>query len=283
MKSLLISILYAFLLTSCSISYYFKGKDIQKNQTKLSRQFDKALIQFDKAKDNSKIFTQLKQTNVSEDFMKKFSATMNNCYSYRDKIKNLKRENQRAYKKLKINPKIKYTEKDKKYVEIKKYYDSLKPFEKKTQAVFDDAKDACEKPSVLLKNKEIKSLNAKTVYKKFQAHKKSLISTMKKVKKQMSKFTSKVKKSSLKNKKKILEKISEINPILSRIKKQSLNVDKEVSVLEKAYGQKGPILVSPGTVAHKMIEQLESQVVEYNSLIKNYDLKINEINQLVKE
>lgn len=48
-----------FVISSCTISYYYKGKDLYKNEAKLNKQFDKALDQFKQFEEQSKIFTQL--------------------------------------------------------------------------------------------------------------------------------------------------------------------------------------------------------------------------------
>lgn len=271
------------ILTSCTISYFYKGKDLDKNQNKLIKQFNKTLSQFDKAKDNTKVFKQLKSAQVSDKTLTDFSSAMKKCFSYRDQIKALRDDRINNYKKLGINKKKKYSQKDKKYKEIQKYIDSHKPFQAKAEKVFDQTNEACKRPSSVLKELGIKSLDAKALYKKFQGHKKNLKKTASKVKKQVKKFSKKLRKSKHKNKKKIQKKISEIDPILQKLQKQSNILDKHITELEKKYGKKGPILIAKGTLASKKIELLEVQTQNYNKIVSEYDKKIKEINKLVKD
>ena len=272
-----------FILTSCTISYFYKGKDLEKSQQKMISQFNKSIKQFDQFNDNNKVFQQLKKAQVDEFFLSNFSSAMKKCYGYKTKIISLRDERINIYKKLGINKKKKYSKKDKKYKEIQKYIDSKKPFQKSANAIFDKANLACKEPNNLLKNQDIKSLDAKVLYAKFQEHKKNLTNTVKKVRSQTSKYKKKVKDSKHKNKKKIYKKLGEINPILVKIEKQTLVLDKHISDLKKEYGKKGPIITMKGTLAHKKIVLLQEQIKSYQYFINQYDKKIKEINKLVKD
>ena len=107
------------LLSACSISYYYKGKDLEKNQTKLNRELDKSIKQFDKVKESKAIYQQLLKSSVKPAVQKSFATSIDKCISYQDQVIQLKKERNIQYKQLKIQRKKNYQEKDKSYPKIK--------------------------------------------------------------------------------------------------------------------------------------------------------------------
>lgn len=270
------------LLSACSISYYYKGKDLEKNQTKLNRELDKSIKQFDKVKESKAIYQQLLKSSVKPAVQKSFATSIDKCISYQDQVIQLKKERNIQYKQLKIQRKKNYQEKDKNYPKIKAYIESHQDFEAKANKLFKEIKQVCNKPSEILKDEKLKLLDAKAVYNSFQKHKKELTKTDVKIKNSLRKFEKKLKLSNHKNKKKIFKELAELKTILKKIKSQNALLDMEITKLEKAYGKKGKILIAPGTQAFKSTTFLEEQISQYNQIIKEYDKQIKVINKLVK-
>lgn len=274
--------LLLFVLSSCAISYYFKGKDLHKNEAKLNKHFDKALNQFKQFEEQSKIFTQLQLAEVPKSFIKEFKQSADKCLQYKNNIIKLKKDRARAFKNLGIHRKKNYSQKDKKYKQIEKFNESNKALQKKVNTVFKSASIACQEPGKIINKNGIRILDAKEVYKNFQNHLTQLNRSESKMNKQIKKLKSLLKKRRHPNKKKIFKKLNELNQIMYEIKAESKNVNLEIKKLNKSYGKSVPIVIAKGTQAYKSMESLRLQTVKYNQLIKNYDQKVKEINKALK-
>ena len=164
---------------------------------------------------------------------------------------------------------------------MKSFVDGFKSYEKKLKGIMNKTRQDCEKPNQLVEKYDIKVLDSDSLYNQFSNHKEELQNTVVKVKKSNSKFENDVKRSKIRNKKKVLAKLNELKIILGQIESEVLIVDKEFKDLKAQYGKSKRIAVVRGTPAHDATVKLEKKIKIYNQLLTRYENKQNEIRKLV--
>lgn len=270
-------------LTSCAISYYYKGKDIDNAHKKSNKQVDKALKNFDQIKQVEDALAYLKKSKFDPKATEEISHQVKECKDYRPKIDQARKSRNTKYKRLKISRKKKYQEKDKKYQKIKAFIDSNKTYSKNLEALFKAAETECGKIEKLISQYDIKILNANDLHQKFGRHKKDLRKTEKKIAKSMEKFKKQLSQSNHKNKNKINNELKELDKILVQIKAKVVVLDQQITRLKKSYGTKGALPVAKGTMAFDATQELEKNVAQYNQILKSYKKRQDNIKKLVDD
>lgn len=277
-------ILILLILSSCTLTYYYRVKDIDNNNNKMNKEINKSLKTFNKLNDIDDVILKMEKSSFpnKKQIISEVKGLRAKCYAHKDRIQALQNERLAEYKSLKISRKKKYSQKDSKYSEIQAYIDSHKDFEAKINTEVKSTNNDCNKIEKGFEKFGVKLMNANVMFSKFESHKKELISSDKKITKQLRKFEKQVKNSKHKNKKKIQTKLKEVRPLLSEVKAQANNIGLDVTKLKKLYGDKGNIPVVKGSEAFKALENLSEKTGNYSNLISKFNGLTSEINELTK-
>lgn len=162
-----------FLLSACTISYYYKGKDLDKNHRKVNNQINKSLKNFDNINQVDPIVEKIKNSEFvgKKAFLKDIKTVKSKCLNHKYRIKAAQGQRNTQYAKLRINKKKKYTNKNKNYKGIKKYINTHEAYSKKIEKFFKQAKTDCGQLSTIFKKYDVKMMNANKLYSKFLASK----------------------------------------------------------------------------------------------------------------
>lgn len=271
------------ILTSCTISYYYKGKDLHKAHNKSNKQVDKVIRQFDKVDEFKRVFAQMETSKLPTGVKNELRGGIKRCTDFRTQIKTEQNKRNAYFRQLNIRKNKKYVKKDNNYSQVKAFADSFDSYGDKLKSLVDQAESTCKKPNEIITKYDIKILSADSLYRKFDQHKKELEKSVRQVRKKKASFTEKVKKSKHKNKGKILTKIKEIGGLLREINGQVVVLDKEVSSLKKQYGSIKQLVVAKGTKAYAATKKLEGNIGKYNQILKRFENTTKEINRLGRE
>lgn len=278
-------LIFLLFLSSCTISYYYKGKDIVKNQNKIDKQITKSLKNFDQINRVDTVVNKLKKSEFKDKnvFLTELRLAKGKCLAHKKSINNIYSARKQKYNKLNIQKKKKYSSKDKNYKEIKTYIDGNDKFSEKLETQFKQAKKDCNQIQSVFSKYDVKMMNANKLYGKFKGYEKTLKQSDIKVKKQLAKFRKKLSKSKHKNKSKINNELTKMDDILIVISKELIGLGSEVKSLKSIYGTKGDIPIVKGSEAYLAVEKLNKKSKSFNKQIDSFNEISNKINDLIKD
>lgn len=276
-------LILCLLLSSCSVSYYYKGKEIDKSQKKANKQITKSLKSF---KDFNKIDSVTKKLANSDyknrqKVIKEIKNAKKVCVSNKNIIKNAQLKRNRVYKKLGIKKNKNYNNKHPKYEKIKSYIDSNKEYSQTINDKIKKANKDCKKIETVLKKYDLRIMDANNLYSQFSKYKSKLIKSHKKVEKELKRFKKKISKSNHPNKSQIKKELKVLDKIRLGMIGEVSQINKDVKGIKKQYGSKGSIPVIKGTKADKALKNLNTNIKQHNKKIKQFNAQIKKIEKLV--
>ena len=271
-------------LSSCTISYYYKGKDLEKNQRKIDKQITKSLNNFDQINRVDPVIKKITKAKFKNKdiFLEELKGAKSSCLKHKVSINYLYSKRRTEYKKLKISKKKEYSSKNKKYKQIKSYVDTHDEFAKNIEEVFKKAQVDCGKIQKIFNKYDVKMMNANKLYGKFASYKKQLLKNKSKVTSKLKKFRKDLRKSKLNNKDKIEMELTKLEKILKDIVIDVRGLEKEVQKLKDIYGTQGDIPIIKGSEAYMATEGLKNKSAEFNKTVDRFNDISKNINKLLK-
>ncbi len=271
------------ILQACTITQVYEGKDIHKSHNKTQKQVDKIIKTFKQAEELKNTINQLASTPEIKSFSNEMNQAIKVCLAQKEKLISLKQNRDKAFKNLKVNKKKKYKKGSQKYNEVKKFFGDQSIYRNNVNETISKANTECQKTKGIANKYGVRLVDSKQMIAKFEAHKKSLKNSIKKIRKSNKKFEKELNKRGHKHKDEIKKNLSTLTSLLKEIEKQVDVVGSEVHKLEAKYGKGQKLLVVKGTDAYAATEVLEQITAAYSAKLKEYEQVAKKLEKLVKD
>jgi len=276
-------ILFIFLFISCTLTYLYKGSDVEKNYRKSDKAIQQAINNFDKIHETQIILDYLKERSPQfEDEEKHLVLLRDNCLSIKEDIEIERKKITNLYLSLDINRKSKYKNTDPKYKKIEVFIEEHKKSSEKLNILFKKANNDCKKINTFYKDKDISLINISDVNNKMNKHHKNLLKSEKKIKKEIKKFSLKLSQSKHKKKKEIQIEIKSLQQILEQMVQLSEKLVKMYTDLKNQYGEKTKLPILKDSPAYNFLNELKLNINAYNKHVSAYNNHSTQINKLLK-
>ena len=277
------SILFIFLFISCTLTYLYKGSEIEKNYRKSDKAIQQAINNFDKIHETQIILDYFKERSPEfKDEEKHLVLLRDNCLSIKEDIINERKKITNLYHSLGINRKSKYKNTDPKYKKIEIFIEEHKKGSEKLNTFFRKANNDCKKINTFYREKDISLINISDVNKKMNKHHKDLLKSELKIKKEINIFSAKLSGSKHKKKNEIQIEIKNLQQILEQMIKQSEKLVKMYSDLKNQYGENTILPILKNSPAYNFLNELKLNINAYNKDVSAYNNHSTQINKLLE-
>jgi methyl-accepting chemotaxis protein len=280
-----VSFFLLFIFSSCTISYFYRGSDLIKQQRKNDKQVQKGINQFKLLSQVEKIQDKLKRSiyEKKDQFNSEVNSVTSKCRVIKSKVEKEQKKRQLAFKKLNIQKKKKYSSKSKKYNQIKKYIDDHEKYADKLTSLFEKAKKDCGRIQTVFDKYQLKLMDAKKAYKEFNDYKTKLKKSEREVVKNINKVEKQLNSQGHKNSVEIKKELNLLRVDLETIFKNVAFVETEVRSLHQVYGDKGILPVFPESEAGLAMKRLKNKTDKSSQSIKKYNERTKKLNKLIKD
>ena len=272
-----------FFLFSCSLTYQYQTKDIKKSFSKYQKASEKSLkLMKSQLNDQEMILKDIVNYKPNPGFVTSLEKNHLFAKTLNADIIKLSQDVETKYKKLNLKKKNITSEDEKEYNSIKEYNEfaqnRIKQINKKLSELTKTNKTFYK----LLKDEKYYLIDSASLKKRFVKAEKQFTKSYHKTSKEIETFIKKLKKSSHRNKVKMLTKAKKLQEILRDVNALKNKVKSEVNLFDQRFSKTKKILHGPGSPTYDSLKQIESYSEQMNRAAKEFKLVVKQINQMAK-
>jgi hypothetical protein len=278
------NLMMILLLSSCSLTYEYKTKDIKKNYKKYAKESSKTrkLIKT-QISDQKVVLTEIKKYKPKDKLMSSLNKNHQSLIKTSGEVQKIHEAIQKRYQKISLKKKSIRSTDEKNYNRVKSYNEFAKDNVGSLNKKLKSAQKSIKSFYKSLEGEGYYLIKASTLKNRFTKSEKKFTKSYKKTKKEISSFMKKLKKHSHKNKKKMLAKAKNLKVILEKVNGLKDNVKELVFKFDKKYANTEKILHGPGSSTYNELKDIEAYGVSMNSEARKFKKIAKQINQLAKE
>lgn len=280
-KNYLVPVLFSLLLSSCTITRYYKTKDVKKNFNKSQEQMNKAVGELSKNQTNQDmIIKRVNSFGLSRDVKRKIRSNAKKNQAVYKEIIDMRSEYKSRYSKLDLRgSRVKSNEK--RYGPVKKFMDYSEGHFKKMSDKLKEYKKNAESFIETLRDHKIQFIKTSDIKKQFDGSAAQFDKNYSKVTKSIQNFKNKLNVSRHKKKNVIMGKLKEIDAILGDMGKMKKSVAKIVINFDKKYRNVKEIIFWPESKVAIALEKIKAKLGQLQGKINQFNKKTKEINDLL--
>lgn len=267
--------------SSCTISRYYKTKDLKKNFSSYEKQFRKTLSKLKKDLSfQKKILSEIKIYEVGEKQINDLKVNFNAGVSLKKKVENQERLYLLRVSVLDLKgERILSTEA--RYLDIEKFKNFIINHNEVVNGLLNKYKITRERFFNTLKQQNLKLVKTKDIKHQFSSYNSKFIKAYKKVKNSIQKFKVEVSSSKHGKKRIILKEVEILDSILTVLDQSNKKVGSIVNQFNKRFGKQKELIHGPKSPTYKSLEKIKKEVLELNQLIKKFNKQSVKINELM--
>ena len=276
-------IIIFLILTSCTISRYYKTKDIKKNFHSYEKNMNKSIRSIDSDLNyQKKVISEISIYKLDKEIIENLRSDLKKCVEVKNEVANQQLLYKTRFQSLDLKGK-KISSTESRYKEIEKFKKFVKTQNKSINKSLEKYRAIRKEFYGRLQKKQFKLVKTKDVKKQFESYNKKFRGEYLKTKKSISMFRKKISESQHKKKDFILQELLNLDKILEKLEESNLHVNSVVKSFHQKYGAHKELIHGPNSPTYQSLEKIKQEFHSLNIRVKEFNVQSKKINKIIKE